>query len=95
MLALSIALGVPFHEVRTWSAAEITLYQAYFRVQPFGDQRGDILHALSMAQTANLNRGKREPYDWREFLPFEKREQRGGVNEVRNVLRSLSRKKVN
>ena len=66
-------MGIPFHEVRLWSASEILLYQCYYRIAPWGEDRGDIRNAMSMAQTANLLRDTAthsKPYVINDFMPF-------------------------
>ena len=66
-------MGIPFHEVRQWSAAEILLYQCYYRIAPWGEERGDVRNAMSMAQTANMHRDtqrKPDPFEISDFMPF-------------------------
>ena len=66
-------MGIPFHEVRLWSAAEILLYQCYYRIAPWGEERGDIRNAMSMAQNANMHRDtstRPTPYEVSDFMPF-------------------------
>lgn len=70
---LSVTMGIPFHEVRQWSAAEILLYQCYYRIAPWGEERADLRNAMNMAQTANMNRDttrKPDPYEITDFMPF-------------------------
>lgn len=53
ILFLSVTLGIPFHEVRQWSAAEILLYQCYYRLEPWGAERDDIRTAQQTAFVAS------------------------------------------
>lgn len=76
MLLLSVTMGIPFHEVRQWSAAEILLYQCYYRIAPFGDERADLRNAMQMSQTANMYRDtktKPDPFEVTDFMPFAER----------------------
>ena len=71
-------MGIPFHEVRLWSAAEILLYQCYYRIAPWGEDRADIRNAMNMAQTANMHRDSGthpKPYEIDDFMPFREREE--------------------
>lgn len=68
-------MGVPFHEVRQWSAAEISLYMAYYREEPFGFARDDIHNAMGLHQVAEMHRDKKtrsEPFTLKDFWPFSK-----------------------
>lgn len=47
-------MGIPFHELRKWSSAEILLYQCYYRIAPWGEERGDIRVAKQTADIALL-----------------------------------------
>jgi len=51
-------MGIPYHEIRQWPAVEISLYQAYYRLEPFGDQRADLRMANQMQLLANLHGNK-------------------------------------
>lgn len=73
MVQLSLHMGVPFHEVRQWSAAELSLYMAEYRREPFGEARGDIRHARELHQQAEVYRDRKkhpQQYRWQDFLPF-------------------------
>ena len=66
-------MGKPFHEVREWSSAEISLFAAYYRIAPWGEERADIRNAMTMAQTANMHRDtatKPQPFEIGDFMPF-------------------------
>ena len=89
-------MGIPFDQVRQWSAATITLYQVYYRMAPWGEERADLRNAMTMSQTANMHRDSRrhpKPFAVDDFMPFtEKREE--GLDEVglRQMFKSLARK---
>ena len=66
-------MGIPFHEVRQWSAAEVILYACYYRIAPWGEDRADIRNAMNMAQTANMHRDPTkhpQPFEIDNFMPF-------------------------
>ena len=68
-------MGVPFHEVREWSAAEIDLLAGYYKMAPWGDHHANIQRAMHMQMTANVNRDRDEhpePYVLNDFMPFHK-----------------------
>lgn len=60
MMFVSVSLGIPFHEVRQWSAAELTLYQVYYRMQPWGDVRADLRAANQTASIVSASGAKKE-----------------------------------
>lgn len=90
-------MGIPFHEVRTWSAAEITLYQCYYRMAPWGEERADIRNAMQMAQTANMHRSKdTKAFEVSDFMPFSEKPEPPESNEpagLRAFFTSLTKKK--
>ena len=74
-MLLSITLGVPFHEIRNWSSAEIALYRAYWNISPWGEFRADLRNAMSMQLVAEVNRDRKrkpDPYRVQDFMPFHK-----------------------
>lgn len=76
MLFLSVSLGLPFSQVRAMSSAELSLYMAYYRVDPWGEERADLRNAMGMSQTANLHRDTKkrpEPFGIDDFMPFRKK----------------------
>ena len=87
--------------MRNWSSAEILLYQCYYRIAPWGEERGDVRNAMSMAQTANMHRDPSrnpEPFDLYDFMPFgekpEKEEPKGGEPAgLRQLFQGVARKK--
>jgi hypothetical protein len=70
-------MGIPFNEIgQRISAAELTLYQVYYRSNPWGEERADIRNALLMAQTANMHRDPKTnptPFEVSDFMPFSKK----------------------
>ena len=100
MLLLSVTMGIPFHEIREWSSAEVMLYQCYYRISPWGPERTDINSAMQLSQTANMHRDvqrKPEPYELTDFMPFseqpEKEDEEVGVPKgLREAFTAMSRK---
>ena len=89
MVFLSVTLGVPFSVVREMSAAEISLYQAYFKIDPWGEERADLRNAMAMHQTAEMHRDrKRQPnaFNLMDFMPF-RRKPDPEPSEVREKVR--------
>ena len=94
---LSVSLGIPFSELgQRISAAELTLYQVYYRGHPWGEERADIRNAMSMAQTANMHRDTAKhpkPFELHDFMPFSERpkdEDEDGTMIMRQAFKSFS-----
>lgn len=95
MLKLSVALGVPFHEIRTWSCAELALYRAFFNYQPFGEDAENHRHALSRATLVNVNKSPRaRPQPPKDFHPFPPPKADFGIGEVRAQMRNLAKRGI-
>ena len=80
-----MSLGIPFHEVRQWSAAEISLYQCYYRLNPWGVERDDIRTANQTAFIASATGVKKQgggEFTLADFMPFAER-QDGVVDDGR------------
>lgn len=65
---MSVILGRPFHEIRTWPAWEIALYEAYYKKHPLPWVRADVAAATIAQTVANAHRGKGQPA--RKLLDF-------------------------
>lgn len=90
MMFMSVSMGLPFSQVAAMSAAEISLYQAYYRISPWGEERADLRNAMQMQQTAEMHRDRRkhaEPYKLADFMPFWKKRELS-PDELREKLRS-------
>lgn len=106
MLKLSLKLGIPYSRLaEEISSAELSLYMAYDRIDPFGEHRADIRNAQLLQQTAEMHRNREkdpEPYLIDDFIPFKPygvagesrkdRVSRSSVDKVRENLRNLSSK---
>jgi hypothetical protein len=69
---LSLAIGVPLHEIYEWPAWEIATYMEYDSIEPFGDFRANWHSALIAYILAKVNTptNKRQPelkdFIWRD-----------------------------
>jgi hypothetical protein len=93
MLFLSVSLGVPFHEVRQWSAAEIVLYQCFYKIAPWGEERADLRNAMSMQMTANMHRDpskRAKPFEYTDFMPFFERPKEQPEQVAKSLKTALS-----
>jgi hypothetical protein len=74
---LALSLGMTLSEVRERiSAAELSAWFAYYRLEPWGEERADLRSAIVASNVANSNRDPRkrpEPYAPADFMPFGKR----------------------
>ncbi len=74
MFRLALALGKTVGELsEELSDAELQEWMAFYRLEPFGEERADLRAGIVAATVANANRGKRgrvlKPTD---FMPFQK-----------------------
>lgn len=54
------------------SSRELTEWQAFYRLEPFGEERADLragIIASTMANTARDPKQRRKPFEPREFMP--------------------------
>ena len=95
-----MSLGIPFNELgQRISAAELTLYQVYYRNQPWGEERADIRSAMAMSQTANMHRDSKrhpKPFELYDFMPFSekpvKEESSGEPVGLREAFKSFTKR---
>jgi len=55
------------------SSREYAEWMAYYRLEPFGEERGDLRAGVVAATVANVNRDPKvrgEPYSPRDFMPL-------------------------
>lgn len=53
--------------------SELGLWQAFWRVDPWGEQRADLRAGMSMALQANMNRDPKrrmKAFSARDFMPY-------------------------
>lgn len=69
---------------------ELTEWQAYERVEPFGEARADLRMAILAALIANTNRdpkARREPFTPADFMPFLERDREADLaDKIARVL---------
>ena len=106
-MKLSLQLGIPYSRLaEEISSAELSLYMAYDRIQPFGDYRADIRNAQILHQQAEMHRNREkdpEPYTLNDFIPFQPygvrveskkdRTSRAATSQMRENLRKLAKSK--
>lgn len=90
-------MGLPLPEIASWPSALISLYQVYYRINPWGDHRADLRNAQLLAQTANLYRDeskRKRPYEVIDFMPFLQKDETPQDNAAnfRTAMRAAARK---
>jgi len=54
---------------------ELAEWAAYYSVEPFGEERGDLRAGIVASVIANVNRGKNvKAYGPQDFMPYAKKE---------------------
>ena len=93
-------MGIPVSKLKDeLSSAELALYMAYDRIDPFGEERADLRNALSLRQHAEMNRDRQKhpaPFEIADFMPFDrsrKQQPKGDSSEIRNTIRNLAGRK--
>lgn len=94
-----MTLGIPFNELGSRiSAAELVLYQVYYRNSPWGEERADLRNAMSMCQNANMHRdpSKGKAFEISDFMPFAEKpkpvETDGEPAGLRDVFRAMAKR---
>ena len=73
------------------SSQELTEWQAYYNIEPFGEYRADIRSAIIACVLANVNRGKNTPaFKVDDFMPKFDPPRQMSNDEIRNVLKGLT-----
>ncbi len=71
---MALALGKTVRELLAEiSSAELTEWQAYAVLEPFGEQLADQRHGIALSALANLHRDpqrRSEPYRPEDFIPW-------------------------
>lgn len=77
---------------REISATEFYEWQAYYELEPFGEERADLRAGIIAATIANVHRGKRSrPYKPSDFMPeYEPRKDKPW-QEMRAVMKSYAK----
>lgn len=89
---LSVSLGIPFHDICQWSSAELSLYQAYFRVNPWGEERADIRNAVLASFMGNISpakpKGGKSQFEVSDFMLFRDKPKQS-AKELREQMRTM------
>jgi hypothetical protein len=71
---LALALGKTVRQLLAEiSSSELTEWQAYAVLEPFGEQLADQRHGIALSALANLHRDpqrRRDPYRPEDFIPW-------------------------
>lgn len=89
LFRLALALGRTVKELElTLSGHELSEWQAFFRLDPFGEDRADLRNAMLISSLVNLFKGKKSqpvrPEDYMLFL--NKRRKSKVTNEIARVM---------
>lgn len=93
MFRLALAIGCTIRELEArMDSREFAEWEAYFAIEPWGEERADLRAALLTCLTANLNRKKgAPPYRPADFMPYREPEKQETKDaELRAFLRRKS-----
>lgn len=63
---------------------EFAEWAAYYRIEPWGEERADLRSGIQSATIANCNRGKnQQPFSPADFMPFAETKPESGEDEIR------------
>jgi hypothetical protein len=94
-------LGIPYNELgQRISAAELALYQCYYKLEPWGEQRADIRTASQtsfIASATGVTKQSGGKFTTEDFMLFrdkpKKEESEGEPPGLRDMFKSLARRK--
>ena len=73
------------------SAAEMSEWQAYYTINPFGDVRDDLRAGIVASTIANANRGKgQKPFAPADFMPDFTPPQQKAARDLKRALKMRS-----
>ena len=65
------------------SSRELAEWQAYYMLEPFGEERKDLRAGTISATVANIARGEQKPFQPSDFMPrFDQAEEPEGAEEI-------------
>lgn len=68
---LALALGMTVGELLgRASGRELTEWTAYYKLEPFGEERADVRAGVVASVIANVHRGKNRPFRPTDFMVF-------------------------
>jgi hypothetical protein len=95
---LAIALGMTLKEVQSRvDSAEFSRWQAYYKVEPFGEERADMRSAVIASTLANIHRGKGKAYTLNDFMiDFSGKEKKSAkeMSDIFSLFAGVHNKKV-
>lgn len=71
-MALALGYAHPDHLLRELTSWQITEWLAYYQIEPWGEERGDLRAGIVASVTANANRDpkhRKRPYTPQDFMP--------------------------
>lgn len=82
---MSVTFGIPYPEILDRiDSKTFSLYQAYYNVAPFGEERADLRMGILASTIANCHGNKTKPFD---FMPkFDRKKQT--VDEMFNMFKA-------
>lgn len=91
---MALALGRTVEELsHSITSSELTEWQIYDNLRPFGLEREDILTAKICQTLVNINRGKgKSPYKLKDFITFRKIGsivQKQSVDHMKQIMMSM------
>lgn len=73
------------------SSRELSEWQAYFIVEPFGEYRADLRNAIVACVIANANRGKNaRAFTVSDFMPKFEAEKPQPISQMRSILDGMA-----
>lgn len=88
-LCLALGLLHPDYLLNSLTSRQLAEWMAYYAVDPFGDQRGDLQAGIIAATVSNRWRGKNEaPAKPVDFMPYIEKPQQS-AEEIQRTLRSI------
>jgi hypothetical protein len=70
VLRLALRLGKTLAEIADMSWSELQLWAAYYQLEPWGEERGDLRAGIIASTIANVYRdASREPFSPLDFMP--------------------------
>lgn len=92
MFRLALALGKSVREVEaTMSSHEIAEWMAYYRINPWGEDRADLRSGVVASTIANVNRdpNKGRPFSPRDFMPYHQKQEQDRMESIKQGFRKL------
>jgi len=97
---LSVSLGIPYNELgQRISAAELSLYQCFYKLEPWGEERADIRTASQtsfIAAATGVTKEGGGKFATEDFMMFrdkpEPEETQGELPGLRDAFKAMTRR---